>query len=89
MPPRSVSFEQNRDELVNAADIERGGYHAGNRRGEPTFFRLPSLSIGEVVIEPGALRSHREVAAAMVEAKKEVKRILGGNLFIDHRRRQA
>jgi len=63
-------FEQNRDKLVDAGDFKRGGYNADNRRGEPTFFHLPSLSIGAVVVEAGVYRSHQEVAAAMAEAKK-------------------
>ena len=80
-----LAFERNRDSLLGAGDLERGGYEAENRRGEKTFFRLPSLSIGAVVIEPGALRSHQEVAAAMAEAKNEAKRIIGASLHIERR----
>lgn len=78
-------FEQNRNKLVNPSDLERRGYSAENRRGEPTFFPLPSLSIGAVVVVAGSYRSHQEIAAAMADAKKEAKRVAGGSLYIDRR----
>jgi diguanylate cyclase (GGDEF)-like protein len=63
-----------------------GGYAGEDRRGSPVFHPLPGLSIGCVIIEPGDFRDHYEVSAALVEAKKEAKRISGSTLFIERRR---
>src|SRR5260221_14006507 len=71
-------FEQNRDKLVDAGDFKRGGYNADKRRREPTFFHLPSLSIRAGGGEAGVYLSHQEVAAALAEAKKQAKRVIGG-----------
>lgn len=72
----------------------QGGYMAENRRGELSFQRLPSLSIGAVRIQRGECESHREVAAAAAVAKKQAKKQakdpkqshLPGQVFVERRR---
>lgn len=66
-------------------DIERGGYIAEDRRGQKIFHPLASLAIGAVRIDPAAFHSHRDVAAAAAEAKKQAKRTPGNNLFVERR----
>lgn len=62
-----------------------GGYVAENRKGEPVFHPVPSLSIGAVRVLPGFFDSHRDVAAAASNAKKEAKRHAGSFLFLERR----
>jgi diguanylate cyclase (GGDEF) domain len=66
-------------------DIERGGYIAEDRRGQKIFHPLASLAIGAVRIDPAAFHSHRDVAAAAAEAKKQAKRTPGNSLFVERR----
>ncbi|GAB2181464.1 bifunctional diguanylate cyclase/phosphodiesterase [Denitratisoma sp. agr-D3] len=67
--------------------INQGGYWGEDRRGQPVFHPLPSLSIGAVEVEPGLLQSHHEVSAAISLAKKQAKKkIDGSGLFIERRR---
>ena len=49
-------------------------------------FPLTTLSVGAVVIEPGTLRSHKDVSERAGEAKKQAKRMSGSALFVERRR---
>lgn len=71
--------------FFNAADLERGGYIAENRRGEKEFHSLVSLSIGAVIAEPGLFQSHHELAVVASESKKKAKKELGNSLYINQR----
>ena len=62
------------------------GYHGQDRRGEPVFHPLPTLSIGCLLIEPRVFRSHHEVSSAVVDAKHQAKKITGNSLFVERRR---
>lgn len=62
-----------------------GGYHAEDRRGNAVFHPLPTLSIGALSIDSVHFHTHHEVAAAVVAAKKEAKKIRGSALFIERR----
>jgi hypothetical protein len=66
-------------------DVERGGYVAEDRRGQRVLHPLTSLAIGVVRAEPGCFASHREMAGAAAEVKKQAKAMPGNNLFIDRR----
>jgi len=67
--------------------ISQGGYWGEDRRGQPVFHPLPSLSIGAVEVEHGQLQSHHEVSAAISLAKKQAKKkINGSGLFIERRK---
>ncbi len=72
--------------MLTPMDVERKGYRSEGRGGEESFFPLPTLSIGAVLVEPGHFTSFAEVAAAMAVAKKEAKRITGNALFIERRK---
>ena len=72
-----------------AADehLSQGGYWGEDRRGQPVFHSLPTLSIGVVVVEPGLFQSHHEVSAAISSAKKQAKKKGDGTgLFIERRK---
>lgn len=71
--------------FFDQATQRAGGYEAENRRGEPQFFPLPSLSIGALPVPAQAFESHRDIAALLVELKKTAKQIPGNALFIDRR----
>lgn len=72
--------------LFDPADRAAGGFMGTDRQGNPVCFPLTTLSVGAVVIEPGSLRSHIEVAERAVEAKKQAKLISGSSLFVERRR---
>jgi EAL domain-containing protein (putative c-di-GMP-specific phosphodiesterase class I)/GGDEF domain-containing protein len=84
-----TDFLANLPPHVSPDHLAAGGYAGEDRRGSPVFHPLPGLSIGCVMIEPGQFRDHYEVSAALSEAKKEAKRILGSTLFIERRRPPA
>jgi len=82
--------------MVNQEDHSLGGYMAENRKGEVVFQPLPTLSIGAVRVVPGEFESHREVAAATSEAKKQAKKrkqnLAGGSVgsvFVERRHSAA
>lgn len=72
--------------LFDPGDRAAGGFQGSDRSGRAVLFPLTSLSIGAVQIEPGALRSHKEVAERAGEAKKQAKRLPGSALFVERRR---
>ena len=63
----------------------QGGYYGEDRRGNPVFFPLLSLSIGAVGVEPGALCNVHEISALAAEAKKLAKRMDGSSLYVERR----
>ena len=83
--------------LFRSDDHTQGGYLAENRKGEVVFQALPTLSIGVVSVQAGECESHREVAAAASDAKKQAKkagkssagRAATGHVFIERRRMGA
>lgn len=89
------SFTERIARMTSSDECPSGGYMAENRRGELVFQVLPTLSIGAVRIGPGEYESHREVAAAASEAKKQAKKgakrdgCIAGQLFIERRRSSA
>lgn len=78
---------------VIGSSMSGGSYLAENRRGEIVAQMLPTLSIGAVRVGPGEYDSHREVAAAASEAKKQAKKMarrqpsecFSGQFFIERR----
>ena len=71
---------------IDEVDLEHGGLCGEDRRGNPTFHPLPTLSIGSIVVEPNQYASHNEIAACMAEAKKQAKKQSGNSLFIERRK---
>ena len=78
-------FAAERHTFFNAEDVERGGYESENRRGEPEFHPIVSLSVGVVLVLPGAFANLHEVAAAASNAKKMAKREPGCSYFVERR----
>ena len=72
--------------MFDSTNREAGGFHSLDRMGNPVCFALTSLSVGAVVIEPGTLRSHKDVLSRAAEAKKQAKQIPGSALFVERRR---
>ena len=75
--------------VTNAMHLAAGGYCGEDRSGQAVFHPLPALSIGCVMVRPGAFASHHDVSAALSEAKKEAKRISGSALFVERRQYQV
>lgn len=78
-------FDLSAAALFDPADRIAGGFQGMDRSGKPTCFPLTTLSAGAVIIEPGTLRSHKEVSARAAEAKKQAKRLAGSVLFLERR----
>jgi diguanylate cyclase (GGDEF)-like protein len=72
--------------LIDPAIVAAGGYTCEDRRGEPVFHPLVSLSIGAVWAEAGQYRSQLDLSEAAAEAKRHAKRMGGGGLFVERRR---
>jgi EAL domain-containing protein (putative c-di-GMP-specific phosphodiesterase class I)/GGDEF domain-containing protein len=70
---------------VSDEHLAAGGYRGEDRRGQTVFHPLPALSIGCVMVQPGAFAAHYDVSAALSDAKKEAKRVPGSVLFIERR----
>lgn len=86
-------FAEAMNDIAAQDELVQGGYYAENRRGEVVFQLLPTLSVGAVRIIPGEYESHREVAAAASDAKKQAKKdrkegrnLSNGSVFIERRR---
>ncbi|HTY04788.1 MAG TPA: phosphodiesterase [Rhodocyclaceae bacterium] len=79
-------FDERLPGLLDRAHIEAGGYGGEDRKGHPVFHALPSLSMGCVVIEPGTVSTHHEVAAAVGDAKKQAKKVAGSFIFVERRK---
>ena len=71
---------------VDDDDRQRGGLSGEDRRGNPTFHALPSLSIGSIVVEANQYASHNEIAACLAEAKRQAKKAPGNHHFIERRK---
>ncbi len=71
--------------VTNPIHIAAGGYCGEDRRGGAIFHPLPALSIGCLMVQPGAFASHHDIAAALSDAKKQAKRIPGSTLFVERR----
>lgn len=69
-----------------ATDLARGGYLSEDRTGKLVFYPTVNLSLGALLVDPGAFTSHYQVAAATAQAKKEAKKIPGNSLFIERRK---
>lgn len=82
-------FDRQAASLFDPADRVAGGFQSTDRQGNAVLFPLTALSVGAVLIEPGTLRSHKEVAERAVEAKKQAKKMAGSSLFVERRRGSA
>ena len=71
---------------IDKDDLQRGGLSGEDRRGNPTFHALPTLSIGSIMVETNQYASHNEIASSMAEAKKQAKKQSGNSFFIERRK---
>lgn len=62
------------------------GYEAEDRQGRLRHYDPPSLSLGAVLVEPGAYQSRHQIAQAASEAKAQAKKRTGPCLYIERRR---
>lgn len=80
-------FDEQRMHFYSAQHLAQGGIYARDRRGEPVFFPLVTVSAGAVPVAPGRELTHHEVAQLASEAKAQAKRQDGASLFVDRRGR--
>lgn len=74
-----VLFNLRARQLYDDADLANGGIHSEDRRGNPAFFPLTTMSIGAVPASgDGRFRHHEDVASAAAEAKHQAKRANSG-----------
>jgi diguanylate cyclase (GGDEF)-like protein len=55
-------------------EIAEQGFWGEDRKGVRTFFPLTSMAIGAVVVVPGSLDHHEDVASAAAAAKRKAKK---------------
>jgi diguanylate cyclase (GGDEF)-like protein len=67
-------FAQAARGLYDEEDVARGGLTAEDRLGNPTFYRLTSMSIGVVEVNAGSFRSPEAVASQAAAAKRRAKK---------------
>lgn len=79
------SFEQAASLMFREEHLIDGGYSSEGRDGTIKFHPLTSLSIGATQAAPGQFQSHHDVSAAMSEAKKMAKKMVGNSLFVEQR----
>ena len=71
--------------FFSADDRDRGGYVTENRKGQPEFHPLVSVSIGAIPIQSGMFATYLDLTKAAAEAKKKAKGIAGNSLFVNQR----
>lgn len=79
-------FEERLPIHVKEEHQRLAGYHGEDRRGEPLFHPLPSLSIGCLLVEANNFHSHYEVSSAVTDAKRQAKKTVGSSLFVERRK---
>lgn len=82
-------FESERMSYFREEHRLAGGYITEDRRGNPQFHNLVTLSIGAVYIDPEYFQHYREVTEAAAAAKRVAKHQVNSRLFIDQRRRPS
>ncbi|KOR27322.1 diguanylate cyclase, partial [Achromatium sp. WMS1] len=78
-------FDAEMHNFVDKQHILDGGYYGEDRKGVKVFHRIPSLSIGCLTVTPGIFNNHHEVSSAVVDAKKQAKKMPGSDIFIERR----
>jgi diguanylate cyclase (GGDEF)-like protein len=79
-------FEERVKSYYKVEDLEQAGIWSQDRAGSYRFFPLLSLSIGSVLPDPAACKSHHDVAALASGAKHMAKLQEGNSLYIEWRR---
>ena len=68
-------------------ELRNGGIRANNRRGQPEFFGLVSVSIAVAVARPGEIEHPGQFSTITGELKKRAKAKAGSSFVIDRRRK--
>ena len=68
-------FREAARSLYNEEDLANDGIMAEDRRGNMTFFRLTTISIGAVEVRPGDFRTPESVASRAAVAKRRAKKL--------------
>jgi diguanylate cyclase (GGDEF)-like protein len=76
-------FNERALSMFDAQALARGGIDAEDRHGNPSFFPLTTLTIGAVLIAPGAYQRAEDVASAAAAAKRAAKHSHAGVFQID------
>jgi len=79
-------FDARIQPLCRPEHREEGGFVCANRARENVFYALPSLSLGVLPVGVDSFESHRDVAIAATDAKRQAKKMPGSSLFIERRR---
>jgi diguanylate cyclase (GGDEF)-like protein len=72
------SFNSEARQLFDAEELAKDGIHSDDRRGNPTFFPLTTISIGVVQVHPGLFARAEDVASAAASAKRQAKKLNQG-----------
>ncbi len=68
------AFNARAPHLFDLEDIERGGLHGKDRRGEPQFFPFTAVVMGAVELAPPLPQRANSIAALAARAKRHAKR---------------
>ncbi|MBW1809548.1 MAG: response regulator [Deltaproteobacteria bacterium] len=77
------SFDRVIPLYYHVGDRERGFIEAEDRFGQMRQFKIMSISLAAVNVEPGHYRSHAEIAERAAELKKKAKSVEGSVLVQD------
>ena len=75
--------------LEGMGRVAAAGYEAEDRQGQRRHYDPPTLSLGAVLVEPGAYQSRHQIAQAASEAKTQAKKRVGPCLYVERRRPRA
>jgi EAL domain-containing protein (putative c-di-GMP-specific phosphodiesterase class I)/GGDEF domain-containing protein len=78
-------FDEILTQVCTADDRSAGGFRGADRRGNPVFHELPTVSIGAVHADAEQFESHRDLSGSLVEAKKLAKEQPGHAIFVERR----
>lgn len=68
------AFNARSPHLFDATDIQRGGLHGKDRRGEPQFFPFTAVVMGAVDLTPPLPQRAQSIATLAARAKRQAKR---------------
>jgi diguanylate cyclase (GGDEF)-like protein len=80
-----AQFDSEAPTLYDPIERAAGGIRSTDRKGQPQFFPLVSLSVGAVRSSHGYYRSSHDIAIAASEAKCQAKKLTGSQLFVERR----
>lgn len=76
-------------QLYQGPHIELGGISTKDRRGQPCFYPIMTLSIAAVEALPGRFLTHHDISMRLSQVKQQAKSVPGNVLFVDRRESEA